>query len=312
MPSSPAPAAGEPLHAVTCLFNPSGFRTKLENYALFRAHLARQGVPLLTVECRFGTEPFELPPGPEVLQVRARDVMWQKERLLNLGIASLPPEVTKVAWLDADIVFERDDWAVATAQALDLVPVVQPFDTVVRLPPGHREFQGLGDGWHSFAAAYQRDAHVALAGNFDAHGHTGFAWAAQRGWIARHGLYDACIAGSGDHMMAHSFVGDWDSPCVERIIGPAKSHRTWFARWSEAVYGDIRARLGSVSGRLLHLWHGEMARRRYVLRNRELADFEFDPRQDLREQGGVWEWTESGRRMAAWAVDYFSQRAEDS
>lgn len=300
------------LHAVTCLFNPGGFRTKLTNYERFRARLAAQGVPLLTLECRFGEEPFELPEGPDVLRLRGRDVMWQKERLLNLAIAALPPSVTKVAWLDADVLFERDDWAEATAAALEKSPVVQPFDSVIRLPPGHLEFQGLGDGWPSFAAIYVRDPHIALGGNFDAHGHTGFAWAARRDWIERHGLYDACIAGSGDHMMAHSFVGDWDSACVQRIIGPANAHRAWFARWSAAVYGDIRARLGVVEGRLLHLWHGEMARRRYVLRNRELADFDFDPGQDLVLGGsGCWEWTGRGERIRDWASAYFAQRAED-
>ncbi|MBS0656991.1 MAG: hypothetical protein JSR82_01935 [Verrucomicrobia bacterium] len=304
--------ASAPLHVVTCLFNPGGFRSKLRNYERFRARLAAQGVPLLTVECRFGDQPFELPPGDDVRQIRARDVMWQKERLLTVGIRALPPEVSKVAWVDADVLFERADWAFATAEALERFPVVQPFETVIRLPPGHGEFRGAGDGWHSFAAAYARDPHIALAGNFDAHGHTGFAWAGRRDWLERHGLFDACIAGSGDHMMAHAFIGDWESVCVQRIIGSANAHRACFARWSSALYGDIRARLGCVGGRLLHLWHGEMARRRYVVRNRELADFDFDPARDLQlADTGAWEWTESGRRMEAWARDYFAQRAED-
>ena len=36
--------------------------------------------------------------------------MWQKERLLNLAVAALPPGCTKVAGLDSDLVFRPRDW----------------------------------------------------------------------------------------------------------------------------------------------------------------------------------------------------------
>ena len=88
--------------AVTCLFNPDGYRSKADNFARFRAGLAGHGVPLLVVECAFDQAPFELPAGDGTMQIRAADVMWQKERLLNLAIRSLPSCVTMVAWLDGD------------------------------------------------------------------------------------------------------------------------------------------------------------------------------------------------------------------
>ena len=62
--------------------------------------------------------------------------MWQKERLLNLVFAQLPERCTKVEWLDADVLFESAAWAVDTSRALDAHPVVQPFDTAVRLSGG--------------------------------------------------------------------------------------------------------------------------------------------------------------------------------
>ncbi len=300
------------MHALTCLFNPSGYRTKLENYRRFRARLAAQGVPLFTVECAFGDSDFALDPGADVLQLRARDVMWQKERLLNLAIRALPASVDKIAWLDADLLFASDTWAAETSARLDEFPILQPFEVVIRLPQGHEEFRGQGQAWRSFASVYRDQPHELLGGNFDAHGHTGFAWAARREWVERHGLYDACIAGSGDHMMAHAFAGDWDSKCIQRILGSANAHRAWFAAWCGHVYPHLRAQLGFTPGAVHHLWHGEMADRRYVVRNRELADFAFDPASDLvPAANGVWEWSAAGERMRDWARAYFGYRRED-
>src|SRR5690348_10790032 len=96
-----APAAD--LWVVTAYFNPAGFRSKRRNYDLFRDRIAAAGIPLVTVECALGGRPFELPHGPDVRRVHGRDVMWQKERLLNVAIAGLPAGCRKVAWLDADI-----------------------------------------------------------------------------------------------------------------------------------------------------------------------------------------------------------------
>lgn len=305
-----APAAD--LWVVTTYFNPAGFRSKRMNYARFRERIAAAGIPLVTVECALGDRPFELPPGPDVRRVRGRDVMWQKERLLNVAIAHLPDWCRKVAWLDADLLFENPDWATAAAARLDEVPVVQLFDRAVRLPRGTTEDDGRGDSYPGFAAKYARDPQRLLAGDFAAHGHTGFAWAARRVVLAGRGLYDACIAGSGDHMMAHAFAGDWTSGCVGRIIGAANRHHRYFAAWCRAVYPHVRARVGFVPGAVLHLWHGEVADRRYVDRNRELAAYGFDPATDVRVgEGGCWEWASHKPDLHRWAAEYFGRRRED-
>jgi hypothetical protein len=300
------------LWVVTAYFNPAGFRSKRRNYDAFRQPLDAAGIPLVTVECSLGDRPFELPAGPHVRRVRGRDVMWQKERLLNVAIAELPEGCRKVAWLDADVLFENPDWAVATAAKLDDFPVVQPFDRAVRLMRGATADDGRGDSYPGFAAVYARQPQRLLSGDFAAHGHTGFAWAARREVLAGRGLYDACIAGSGDHMMAHAFCGDWTSACVSRIIGAANRHRDYFAAWCRAVYPRVRARVGCVSGAVLHLWHGEVADRRYVDRNRELAGFGFDPATDVRVgESGCWEWASRKPNLHRWAAEYFGRRRED-
>jgi len=297
---------------VTTYFNPSGYKIKSSNYEAFAATLTNSGLNWIVVECAFGDSLFDLVPSENCIQVRARDVMWQKERLINLAIRNLPGDCTKVAWLDSDILFANPDWAVQTSRLLESYAVVQPFDWAIRLPRGKRCYEGEGDRWKGFAAVYATEPDEMLNGRFDKHGHTGFAWAARREILEQHGLYDACISGSGDHMMAHGFCGDWESNCIDRIFGGNVAHQEHFAAWCRRMYCDVRAKVGYVPGTLLHLWHGDMDNRRYVLRNQELALFEFDPASDIRlGSEGCWEWNSAKTDLHRWAVNYYYQRKED-
>ena len=310
---TPAPTytATDDLWVITTYFNPGGYRTKRENYDRFRERINGR-IPLLTVECAFGDAGFELPPARSVVQVRGRDVMWQKERLLNVALERLPASCANVAWLDADVTFENGDWAREAVLRLAHCPVLQLFDRAVRLPRGALADDGTAEAYPGFAAVAARDPNRLLSGDFAAHGHTGFAWAARRAVLAGRGFYDACIAGSGDHMMAHAFAGDWTSACVDRIIGTANRHCSYFVAWSKGIYQRVRANVGFVPGSVLHLWHGEVRDRRYVDRNRELAAFGFDPARDIRVgASGCWEWASTKPELHRWARDYFGQRRED-
>src|SRR5262245_59277853 len=98
-----------PLWAISSYYNPQGYWRRQQNYRLFRQHLT---VPLLTVELTFDGR-FELSGDDADLMVRCTggDVMWQKERLLNIALARLPTNCEHVAWIDCDVVFERKNWA---------------------------------------------------------------------------------------------------------------------------------------------------------------------------------------------------------
>ena len=122
-----------PLWAVTSYYNPAGYRRRRANYQLFRERLP---LPLLTVEWS-PTGEFELRPGDAdmLVQLSGGDVMWQKERLLNIGVGRLPAQCTHVAWVDCDLVFEREDLGDAVLAALEAAPLVQLFDRVAYLAP---------------------------------------------------------------------------------------------------------------------------------------------------------------------------------
>lgn len=301
------------LWVVTCHYNPAGYVQRGLNYTSFREHLRALDVPVLTVECVFGDATPSLPPSSEVVHVRARDVLWQKERLLNLALARLPRWVTKVAWLDADVTFDRASWADETSALLDRVPVVQPFETAVRLAAGATSDDGSStERFVSFCREVTRDPALLTQGRYDPHGHTGFAWAARRELLDEHGLYDACVAGSADHVMAHAFAGGLDSGCVSRIFGANDAHRRDFLRWAEPVWRATSGRVGFVPGTLLHLFHGELRHRAYLERNRELAALRFDPATDLvRRDGAPLAFADVRPDLRAWASSYFERRRED-
>lgn len=301
------------LQVITCFFNPARYRTKRENYERFMQPLRAGQASTLTVECAFGGAGFELPEGPDVLHVRGESVMFQKERLLNLAVPHLRPECTKVAWIDADVLFERADWMRAASQALEEHVVVQPFARCYRLPRGASGFNGCGRSWESFAAVYARSPSVFTTGRYEAHGHVGFAWAARRSLLEKLGLRDADPSGHGDHLMAHAMLGDWNTVCFRRLVGVAGPYAESTRRWARAFHAEVQGRLGFVPGALMHLWHGRIADRRYYALALQLRAFGFDPDRHLRlDESGLWSWTEEAAAMNEQYVRYFAGRREDA
>jgi hypothetical protein len=315
-PRIPRPLPGS-IWGITALFNPRGYRSKRDNFDLFRDRLRRQGLPLLAVELAFGDAPHELglADADRVVLLRAESVLWQKERLLNVGVSELPADCDKVVWLDADILFERDDWVARTAELLEEVVVVQPFSRSVRLLAGARSAPlddlpiGSGDHeeLHGMAWGVEAKGYGCL-GRYLEHGHSGYAWAARRDVLARHGLYDANVLGNADLNMAHAMFGGARSLRTERLSPLARAH---LARWADALHADVRGSVGHVEGRVLHLWHGHKEDRRYLDRLDLLAEHAFDPERDLAIEGGAWRWASDKPALHAALRDYFARRSED-
>src|SRR5579862_510563 len=116
------------LWGVTSYFNPVGYRRRLQNYRVFRQRL---NVPLVAVElAQRGPFELRLEDADVLVQLRGGDVMWQKERLLNIAISHLPKECEYVAWLDCDVVFHREDWGAAAVRELDRSSLCHLFRTV--------------------------------------------------------------------------------------------------------------------------------------------------------------------------------------
>ncbi|WP_129677464.1 hypothetical protein [Candidatus Chloroploca sp. Khr17] len=338
------------LWVVTTYYNPARYQTKRANYEYFAAPIRAAGIPFITIECAFGDEAFELTAGPAVIQVRGRDVMWVKERLINLAISQLPSHVTKVAWLDADILFTNPEWAQQTSALLDRWPLVQPQDRVGRMARGQMVFRGRTR--RSFACQLQRRPESARLGGA-AHGQPGIAWAARRDLIAAHGLYDAAILDGGDELFAHAAGDSLSSRCVRGIAcaylrrrpyvvekalnrllripwprwlahwylahtnaspvaAPDEAFFAHYLHWAQPFADEVRGAIGCTPGMALHLWHGDPVNRQYGHRNAILKRHHFDPATDLRlNEDGLWEWASDKFQLHQEVKHYFYARRED-
>lgn len=321
---------------VTSFFNPCGYRSRVENYRRFRRDLEACGLPVLTVELAVGDDPFVLPTEPgEVLRLRSPQPMWQKERLLNLGIRQLLDRgYRKIVWLDADIVFEDSaHWPWHVAAELERSALCQVFGSVLveqeggrTLLPGvaavrYRQETGSWLDQGRRGPSPSRPFGYPL-------GYSGFGWAARAEVLEQVELYDRAIVGGADKLIyAPSLdLGEgWQTkvakllssavrPCaacghVNSAPGYLADYLEWAERWNRAIGG----RVGWVDRTVRSLYHGDRRDRQYTLRRDILLRHEFDPATDLAlGPDGGWRWASDKPDLHLDVQNYFFERREDS
>jgi hypothetical protein len=287
------------LAGVCSYFNPCGYKKRLSNYDVFRRAIKRAGLPLLTIELLFDWQESSLG-GTDVVTIRGGDVMWQKERLLQIGIDRLLDEKPDgVIWFDADIVFEQADWLDKITASLDRFDCVQSFETLCPY------FSRSGRPHRTVLL----DPVTAAMGG---------SWAARSEFWRAVPLYQHCIIGGGDHVMAKVFtdlrsdpdqrsIGKFDTITIQRMNTDMRRH---IDQWAQSIRGDWRVGyVGDVSAYLLS--HGQESKRRYAARHLQLAD--YDPECDIRlAPSGCWRWSTSKPELHKAVADYFRSRMEDT
>jgi hypothetical protein len=258
---------------VTCHFNPGGYPRLNENYRILRDAIG--ALPLFTAEASFdGTFVSD---GPVRIAATEANILWQKERLLNLAVDALPAKYDRVAWLDADVVFRRPDWYEAAANLLDQFPVVQLADSVV---------------------TNGRDWNMAASVGFHQPCKYGYAWAARRELFP---LYDAAIIGGGDWLNAAGWRG---VRCTN--LTPSPAWQAHYDRWAAEAKRKA-GKIGCLSGELFHLDHGSHKGRQYNQRYNLVRG--LDPETDLAIDGnGLWRW--ANEKYAAGVAGFFQRRQD--
>lgn len=312
------------LWAITSYFNPRHYRRRLANYRVFRSRLA---LPLVTVEWSCdGTFELEAGDADILLSLRSPDLLWQKERLLNLAMAAVPAHVDRVVWLDCDVVFARPDWWREALRALERDVLVQLFSVCHDLgsaaPAGVFDVADAIQSAESFVAISRRAGAEAMLfeqlwGSELEHGGavrrqrlSGLAWAGRRDLLARHGFYDACILGAGDRAYACAAFGK--APTARQGWLQNARQRAHYLRWATPLADEVRGRVALVEGALFHLWHGHVRERRYRERYTAFERFAFDPFEDIAlDDAGLWRWASDKPEMHRFVADYFAARRED-
>jgi hypothetical protein len=310
---SAAGSGSRGLWAVTSYFNPMRYRRRRANYATFRAGL---DVPLVAVELAHGAADFDLGAGDAdvLIQLRGGDVMWQKERLLNVALRAVPADCRKIVWLDCDVLFARADWSARVDALLDRYHLVQAFSRVHHLPPQWSPGDGASASLftqpsvQALIAEAGTDSLASRVPSGPGSSNKGLAWAARREVLERHGLYDACILGGGDLGLAAAVHGRFD--VATRTMNATQSAH--YLRWAEPWHKAVADEVGVLDVALLHLWHGDIADRLYRERHDGLSHHGFDPRADIAiDESGAWRWNSDKPAMHEYVRAYFAARRED-
>jgi hypothetical protein len=315
------------LWVVTSYFNPTRSARRHASYKLFRRELS---APLLTVELAGpGRHQLEQADAEILIQLNGEEFIWQKERLINLGVAALPSHVRHVAWVDCDVIFGCQDWVSAAQKELDCDGgLLHLFSRVVHLPEDHSAFStrdalaavtplmteasmGLavtqGHGLEALQACYcqtSRRSH----GNTWA---TGIALAAPRKLIERCGLYDEAIVGGGDAILMCAALNQLTLDMMGRQVNDAEFTRIceWAARADNVgLFSNFR----HLEQTVYHLWHGKLKNRQYGRRHQITAGFGFNAARHLQcAANGTWLWAEPDGALAGAVRAYFRGRHED-
>ena len=320
-------AARDALWVVSAYFNPAGYTTRLDNFHVFRRHL---DAPLLVVEvAAAGRHQLRPTDADVVLSLTGEDHLWQKERLLNIGMSALPADARYVAWVDADVVLERPGWAEEAARHLERHGgLLQLFERAVHVSrdasrgsafsrdtagvapvltePSIGAAARLGQAEAAFDACLAPDRRRANGDIWS----LGMAWAATRAVVERCGLYDGAIVGGGDVLLVAAAVARAEA--LERRVLTRHEIGHWRAWMARARAAQLFRHLDALPQQAFHLWHGDLRDRGYGRRLRLTADHDFDPAADLRRaDNGTWRWTRPDSDLARAVAAYFASRRED-
>jgi hypothetical protein len=320
------------LYVVTTLSNPIRFRSRYENYRNFEKDMEESGVILYTVEAAFGGRKFEVtePNNIRHIQLRTNHEIWYKENLTNIGISRLPDGWNYVAWVDADMHFERPDWAQETLHLLQHYRLIQMWSNILELSDNYEPIKI--DHMTSFMYNWLNDITINVKHNQKMlhpyyyymkqvgkeklwYGPPGGAWAARRDAFRgmKNGLIDWSIVGGGDSYMVAGLIGGMEYQ-LRKDLHP--EYKRLMMEWQELALAEIRQNIGYMPGTIRHQWHGNKSSRVYGSREKLLADNKFNPITDLtRDHQGLYGLVDHGDPRSINLRDdlraYFRRRDED-
>ncbi len=292
------------LAVLTTHFNPAGYERSRNNFNIFEEGMKKQGADLWIVEVAFGKDDFHLPSNEKTIRLRAGDIIWQKEAALNVLIERLPSEYDKIAWVDADLIFNNDNWLNETSSILEEYPVAQCFDTLLSLSQE-------GNNYSRIKTSVGFSVKNSLPGFSNLfYYHPGCAWAGRRDIFEKYKLYHGHITGGGDSLMTMGFCKWHNHSYIKDYLNkPMLAH---FKKWANRIYPSIRGRISCVGGSINHLWHGEYANRQYEQRIEILKNNDFDPQADIAVgNNGLLEWSTDKPRLHDAVRSYFWERQEE-
>ncbi len=257
-------------------------------------------------ELAYGDQEFTITSSdnPRHLQLRTKVPLWHKENLINITIKKLLPKTWKaVAWLDTDIEFENNSWALDTLKLLNKFDIVQMFSRCLYLDNCNNPEQ-LQQGYVFLDYNGIEKKNIGL--NYP---HPGYAWACTADFYNRiNGLFEYGIVGSGDNYLLKSLYN-----LENKVISISIYFDDFYKKYFNNVVKQ-NPKIGYVPVTIKHYYHGEKNNRQYNSRNTILSKNNYDPEKDLtKDENGLLIPTSScPQKMLDEIFQYFVNRKEST
>jgi hypothetical protein len=238
------------------------------------------------------------------LQLKTQTPIWHKENMINLGVKYLLPSDWKAfAWIDADIEFENYSWALDTLKILNgCKDVLQLFSHAVDMDNDKNNLQIFTGFGYSFS---KQKTFTTKGSNY---WHPGFAWAITRNAYEKMGgIYDKGILGSGDNIMALSFINK-----AKNMLN-LDYHKDYKDGIFNFQNNAKKLRLGYTPGVIRHYYHGTKQNRRYTERWQILIKHQYSPLEHVTyNKSGIMIPTKNfSDEFKEDIMNYFKERKED-
>jgi hypothetical protein len=238
------------------------------------------------------------------LQIKSETPIWHKENMINLGVKKLLPENWKAfAWIDSDIEFENNNWASDTLKILNgCKDVVQLFSHCVDMDNNQLSLNHFSSFGYNFSKGHK---YITKGLNY---WHPGYAWAITRkAYDTIGGIYDKGVLGSGDSVMALSFINSVDKITNNNYSDDYNNSMLLFQNKAKFL------RLGYTPGVIRHYYHGTKLNRKYTERWKILMKHNYSPIIHLKyDENGILvptdKFTENFKNDI---LNYFKERKED-
>jgi hypothetical protein len=238
------------------------------------------------------------------LQLKTDTPIWHKENMINLGVKYLLPKNYKAfAWIDADIEFESNSWALDSLKILNgSRDVIQLFSHCVdmsKIKTNLNLFNGFG---------YSFSKQKPFTSKGIDYWHPGYAWAITRKAYEKiGGLYDKGVLGSGDNIMALSFINKVEYMTNENYSDEYNHSMFEFQKKANKL------RLGYTPGVIRHYFHGSKQNRKYTERWKILMENQYSPDRDIcYDENGILVPTNCFSEIFKEDImNYFKERKED-
>jgi hypothetical protein len=299
----------EELYLILPYFNFIGYRSGYNNlYSFLTTSKKYTNTRIILVEATTNTA--QLPNlSNQVLKhvkVRADNILWIKENLINIGFKHLPDDWKYAGWIDRDIEFKNLNWANICINKLKQYELIQPWKECIFLDE-HKQAK-VEKYFNKSSAVNKRilsQCYVLSPDKTEDNyfEHAGHVWCCTKKFYNKIGLLcDKAIMGGGDGLLVAGINQRRTHPHY-RYLGSV------LKEYCDKLRGT---KLGYIDETIYHHYHGSIENRKYVSRYDELYKLNYNPTKHLSyNEDDVLKFTEEGRILEEPIRQYLLSRSED-